>query len=144
MAETKFLNKKEISLKESDQTEPALVDNSNTLANLASARENPKFQRMVQHIETLLERTKGARHEMERMIQITKELRDQCALQEQECVALEVDQTKVKEEINGLTGRLKTLMSDKISTEQKLEELRLENIKLDAFLQQAQDSSLDD
>ncbi|KAH6569222.1 hypothetical protein BASA60_008284 [Batrachochytrium salamandrivorans] len=138
------------------QTDVAIEDNEigshahpaleplETLPNLVSAKSNPKLLRMVQHIETLLERTKGARHEMEQMIQITKELRGQCDLQKRECDVLETDQTKVKDEIDGLSSRLQTLMSDKMRAKQKLEELRLENIKLDAFLQQERDFPTED
>nr|KAJ3422858.1 hypothetical protein HK105_005942 [Polyrhizophydium stewartii] len=105
------------------------------MVNLAAAKANPKFQRMVQHIDSLVERTRGVRSEMEQMMQITRELHDQCALQERECAALEGDQAKVKEEIETLTARIQSLMTDKMQTEQRLEELRLENAKLDSYLQ---------
>eukprot|EP00842_Homolaphlyctis_polyrhiza_P002820 jgi/Hompol1/3539/HPOL_006597-RA len=103
-------------------------------ANLAAAKGNPKFHRMIQHIEAITERTQNARTELETMIALTRELKEQCLLQEKECASLEEDRLKIKAEITGLNSRLAALSAEKHQTEAKLDELRSENAKLEAFL----------
>ena len=111
-----------------------LKKDSEMIEALQSAKSNPKFQRVVQHMEVLIQNTRSARTELEQMVQITRELRNQCSLQEKECVSLENDQSRVKSEVEELTARMQALQSEKTLVELKLEELRQENAKLETFL----------
>lgn len=69
------------------------------------------------------------------MAEVTRELRQQCSLQESECVSLDSDQTKIKNEIEGATNRMEVLLLEKKRVEQRLEQLRSENGKLEEFLE---------
>ena len=69
------------------------------------------------------------------MTEITKELKNQCQVQEQECIQLDADKARIKDEVENVTKRMETLASEKKRVEQKLEQLRLENSKLEEFLE---------
>ena len=94
-----------------------------------------KLGKLSQNISAITDKTRVAREELQRMTEITKELRNQCNLQELECNNLETDQVKVKEEIDNVSKRMESLMSEKKRVELRLEQLRLENAKLEEFLE---------
>ncbi|KAJ3300045.1 hypothetical protein HK104_005041 [Borealophlyctis nickersoniae] len=71
------------------------------------------------------------------MCNITRELKEQCAIQEKECEDLEADQSRAKGDVDALMKRIEILAGEKIVVQQKLEELKAENARLDAFLQTA-------
>ena len=59
-------------------------------------------------------------------------------------MTLEQDQQKVKADVEMLTGKISSLMTEKAKIEARLDELRLENLKLEAFLVQARENPLQD
>ncbi|KAI9204179.1 uncharacterized protein BJ171DRAFT_408010, partial [Polychytrium aggregatum] len=95
----------------------------------------PKFTRFIQSMAALTEKTRMGREELEKMVVVTKDLKAQCQAQEAEFESLEAQQKKAKDEVNVLMRRIELLMAEKIKVEQRLEDLRLENNRLDAFLQ---------
>lgn len=72
------------------------------------------------------------------MMEISVDLKNQCKLQEDECILLEEQQSKVTLELNDIRKKVDTLEREKILLERKLEELRVENDGLEAFLSQAE------
>ena len=72
------------------------------------------------------------------MMEISVDLKNQCKLQEDECILLEDQQSKVTLELNDIRKKVDTLEREKILLERKLEELRVENDGLEAFLSQAE------
>lgn len=113
----------------SQLTEQDLID-------IKKTRDNPKLTAMVKHIDALVDKTQKSRKELEAMMMLSGELKDQCLIQEKECVVLDAEQHKILEEMSDLRSRVDTLASEKRLMEYKLEELRLENNELEAFLNQ--------
>lgn len=93
-----------------------------------------KLGRLSANISSVTEKTRSAKDELQRMFEITKELRNQCNLQEMECKTLESDQQKIKQEVESVNKRLESLLEEKQRVEQKLEQLRMENAQLEEFL----------
>ncbi|KAJ3230063.1 hypothetical protein HDU81_004790 [Chytriomyces hyalinus] len=91
----------------------------------ASSVKVPKFNKFSSNISALSERTRLAREELEKMLTVTAELKEQCALQ-----ALAVG------EVESLKKRIESLSGEKTKIESKLEDLRSENARLDAFVKQ--------
>jgi chromosome segregation ATPase len=99
-------------------------------------RENPKLNSMVRHIDTLIEKTKKVRNELSGMIQTSVDLKEQCKFQEQEVALLDQEQQRVSNETNELRNKVEQLANEKVALEKKLEELKLDNDELEAFLAQ--------
>ncbi len=68
------------------------------------------------------------------MMQTSVDLKDQCKIQEEECKVLDLEQQRVKEDMNQLRKRVDALQREKQIMEGKLQELRLENDQLESFL----------
>jgi chromosome segregation ATPase len=117
-----------------ESEEPILTDQDQS--DLKRARENPKLNSMVRHIDTLVEKTQKVRGELSGMIQTSIELKDQCKLQEQEVAMLDQEQKRVADEMIELRTKVEQLTTEKAALERKLEELKLENDELEAFLAQ--------
>ncbi|KAJ3036179.1 hypothetical protein HDV00_003035 [Rhizophlyctis rosea] len=94
----------------------------------------PKFSKLAHNLSLLTDRTRSAREELLRMQSITKELKSQCEIQHQECTSLQSDQVAAKSEVDTLMARIEALAGEKIRIQQKLEELKAENGRLEAFL----------
>ncbi|ORY47770.1 hypothetical protein BCR33DRAFT_714834 [Rhizoclosmatium globosum] len=70
------------------------------------------------------------------MLAVTAELKEQCSLQEKEATALEKEQASALSEVEALKKRIEILSGEKTKVEAKLEDLRNENARLDAFVKQ--------
>ena len=127
---TKIARKDEI-LKKSKPKEPEEEDPD---LDLSLFRENPKYLRLLQHIDGLTLKTDQMHQELQKMISISVSLKDQVAVQEQECKAIETDQERVKNEIEILKTRTSILNDQKNSIEDKLDKLKKENAKLEVFI----------
>ncbi|TPX62260.1 hypothetical protein PhCBS80983_g00491 [Powellomyces hirtus] len=90
--------------------------------------------KLATSIAQLTERTKNARESLTRMMQLTSQLRDQCSLQEAECESLEAEKLRAKEELEAMVRKVEDLLSEKAKVEQRLEEMKNENVRLDAVL----------
>ncbi|KAI8898529.1 hypothetical protein BC833DRAFT_589450 [Globomyces pollinis-pini] len=101
---------------------------------LKKAKENPKLIAIVKHVDNLIEKTQKARHELESTMQISLDLKDQCRVQEEECLVLEEEHKRISDEMGTLKDRVTQLAAEKAVMESKLEELRIENNELEAFL----------
>ncbi|KAJ2993487.1 hypothetical protein HDV02_002283 [Globomyces sp. JEL0801] len=101
---------------------------------LKKAKENPKLIAIVKHVDNLIEKTQKARHELESTMQISLDLKDQCRVQEEECLVLEEEHKRISDEMGTLKDRVTQLANEKAVMESKLEELRIENNELEAFL----------
>jgi uncharacterized protein (DUF3084 family) len=101
---------------------------------IKKARENPKLQAMVRHVDLLVERAQKARHELNSMIQASIDLRDQCRVQKQECTLIDAEQKRVQEELVELRLKVTQVSHEKQVMEKKLDDLKLENDELEAFL----------
>jgi hypothetical protein len=112
------------------------------LIDLKKARENPKLNSMVKHIDGLIEKSRKVKTELTGMVDIFVDLKNQCKVQEQEVGLLDVEQKRVTEETTELKTKVEVLFSEKQALEKKLEELKLENDELEAFL--AQNKGLQD
>ncbi|KAI8913539.1 hypothetical protein EDD86DRAFT_187572 [Gorgonomyces haynaldii] len=102
---------------------------------LEKYRNNPKFQKLVQHIDALSDRSLKAREELERMVNVSNELKMQSQNQEKEILLVEEDQRKTRDEVDSLKTKLQFLLAEKEAVEQRLENLRQENSKLETFIQ---------
>ncbi|KAJ3318675.1 hypothetical protein HDU76_000757 [Blyttiomyces sp. JEL0837] len=91
----------------------------------------PKLSRFAANIAALTERTRLAREELEKMCDVTSQLREQCTLQEKETASLEKEQVAARSEVETMKKRIELLSAEKVKIEAKLEELRAENAKLD-------------
>ncbi|KAI9347014.1 hypothetical protein BDR26DRAFT_855516 [Obelidium mucronatum] len=96
----------------------------------------PRFTKFANNISALTERTRTAREELEKMLAVTSELKEQCSLQEKETSALEKEQALAVTEVESLKKRIEVLASEKQKIEAKLEDLRNENSRLDQFVKQ--------
>ena len=68
------------------------------------------------------------------MMQTSVDLKNQCSLQEAECLVLDKEQQKVTMEIGDMRKRIEILSKDKSTLAAKIEELKRENDDLEAFL----------
>ncbi|KAI9333541.1 hypothetical protein DFJ73DRAFT_799261 [Zopfochytrium polystomum] len=102
----------------------------------AASSSSKKRGRFAQNIAALTERTRLARQEIEKMVDVTAQLKEQCAIQEKESAALEAEHLDARAELDALRERIDTLSEDKAKIEQRLQELRAESAKLDAFARQ--------
>ncbi|KND02962.1 uncharacterized protein SPPG_02038 [Spizellomyces punctatus DAOM BR117] len=98
----------------------------------------PPPTKLAQTISNLTERTRAARESLEKMTQLTAQLREQCNLQDAECAALETEKTRAKEELEGMIKRVEELVKEKVKVEHRLEELRGENDRLESFLAESE------
>ncbi|KAI8620343.1 hypothetical protein BC830DRAFT_1099608 [Chytriomyces sp. MP71] len=105
-------------------------------SNLPVSARVPKFNKFANNIAALTERTKLAREELEKMLNVTAELKEQCQLQEKETAELEKEQALAVGEVESLKKRIESLTGEKSKIEAKLEDLRNENARLDAFVKQ--------
>lgn len=94
--------------------------------------------KLAASIQALTDRTRTARETLSRLTNITAGLRDQCALQESECEALEVEKARVRQELQAMIKRVEDLVSEKTKVEHKLEELKKENARLEDVLQESE------
>lgn len=99
------------------------------------ASNNPKLATMVKHIENLVQKTINARKELQSMMLTSVELKEQCLIQKKENEQIEENHKKIGEEMLELKGKVTTLNNEKVIIERKLEELKLENDELEAFLE---------
>ncbi|KAJ3040422.1 hypothetical protein HK097_002559 [Rhizophlyctis rosea] len=94
----------------------------------------PKYSKLAHNLALLSDRTRTAREELSRMQSITKELKSQCEIQHQECTSLQSDQQQAKSEVDTLMARIEALAAEKLRVQQKLDELKTENSRLESFL----------
>ncbi|KAJ3259581.1 hypothetical protein HK103_002135 [Boothiomyces macroporosus] len=104
------------------------------IADMKKVKENPKFAMIIKHIDVLVDRTQKSRQELELLMQTSIEIKNQCKIQQEECRVLDNEQKRVSDEMGELRDRVHTLQAEKTVMERKLEELRLENDELEAFL----------
>ncbi|KAJ3324947.1 hypothetical protein HDV06_005535 [Boothiomyces sp. JEL0866] len=104
------------------------------IADMKKVKENPKFAMIIKHIDVLVDRTQKSRQELEILMQTSIEIKNQCKIQQEECRVLDNEQKRVTDEMGELRDRVHTLQAEKTVMERKLEELRLENDELEAFL----------
>ena len=76
-------------------------------------------------------------------MQTSFDLKDQAKIQEEECRILELEQTKVTEDMMEMKKRVDVLGREKALLEAKLATLKLENDELEAFLSQVDGKNSD-
>lgn len=130
--ETTVADLQDTSFPNGNDTRASIEENMDKLMEF---RKNPKFMRLVQHIDGLIDRAKTTENDLQRMMDISRSLKEQCRLQEEECNVVEKDKAASKEEVDQLRMRVNILIAEKSQAETKLEGLRQENAKLELFLE---------
>ncbi|KAJ3128604.1 hypothetical protein HK098_004030 [Nowakowskiella sp. JEL0407] len=94
----------------------------------------PKYSRFAANVASLTDRTKNSRVELEKLLQMTKDLQDQVNMQDIEIMNVQNEQQAAKDEVRIVHERIEKLMSEKSNMEQHLQDLKRENDQLEAFL----------
>lgn len=94
-----------------------------------------KLGRLSDNIDAVIDKTRSAREELERMTDITNELKAQSEIQQLECQNLESDQRQIREDIQNVTRRMEILLAEKKRVEERLAAMKDQNNKLQEFLE---------
>lgn len=94
-----------------------------------------KLGRLSDNIDAVIDKTRSAREELERMTEITRELKAQTEIQQMECQNLESDQRQIREDIENVTKRMEILLAEKKRVEERLATMKDQNNKLQEFLE---------
>jgi hypothetical protein len=94
-----------------------------------------KLGRLSHNIDAVIEKTTLAREELMRMTEITRELKAQTEIQQEECRTMELDQQHIRQDIESVTKRMEMLLAEKKRVQDRLEAMKDQNNKLQEFLE---------